>query len=62
MPLEDLFRIVRTSTWQYGQVILEGWAAGAPSWLHVSLGPPWREAARSGEALTFDGRRYVRVS
>ena len=31
----------------YGQVLLEGHAGGAPSWVHCSLGEPWRPRERS---------------
>ena len=45
--------IVNESGIKYGQVIRE------PSWLHVSLGAPWRPAAKCGQALqTSDAKTY----
>lgn len=39
----------------YGQVILEGVQKGRPTWIHLSLGEPWRPASRSRQALIMDG-------
>lgn len=45
--------IVHESGIPYGQVIRE------PSWVHVSLGAPWRPAPKCGQALqTSDGKTY----
>ena len=58
-PLEDVFRwIVTESGLAYGQVILEGHTAGKPTWIHLSLGAPYRPANRCGMALVFDGKNY----
>ena len=63
MDLRDAFDLIRRSSIPYGQVILEdGDGDGEPSWIHLSLGPPWRTEARSRQALIFDGRRYESVS
>lgn len=47
---------------KWGQLILEGWAVGRPSWIHVSLGAPYREASRSQQVLTFEAGKYMRVA
>ena len=47
----------------FGQVIHEDRRPGAEggAWLHVSLGAPWRAAARCGQALTWTpAEGYVR--
>lgn len=57
--LEDIMRwIVTESGLAYGQVILEGHTAGEPTWIHLSLGAPWRVGSQCQQALTFDGKSY----
>ena len=57
--LEDIMRwIVTESGLAYGQVILEGHTAGEPTWIHLSLGAPWRIGSQCQQALTFDGKSY----
>ena len=57
--LETVMRwIVTESNLHYGQVILEGHAPGEPSWIHLSLGSPWRLGSACMQALTFDGTAY----
>ena len=57
--LEDVMRwIVVESGLAYGQVILEGHTAGEPTWIHLSLGAPWRVGSQCMQALTFDGQSY----
>jgi hypothetical protein len=57
--LEDIMRwIVIESGLKYGQVILEGHTAGEPTWIHLSLGAPWRVGSQCQQALTFDGKGY----
>ena len=57
--LEDVMRwIVTESGLKYGQVILEGHTAGEPTWIHLSLGAPWRVGSQCMQALTFDGKSY----
>lgn len=57
--LEDVMRwIVTESGLKYGQVILEGHTAGEPTWIHLSLGAPWRVGSQCMQALTFDGKGY----
>jgi hypothetical protein len=57
--LETVMRwIVVESGLAYGQVILEGHTAGEPTWIHLSLGAPWRLGSACMQALTFDGKSY----
>jgi hypothetical protein len=48
--------IVMESGLRYGQCILE--RPPGRSWVHLSLGEPWRLASRSRQALIFDGKAY----
>jgi hypothetical protein len=58
--LEDVMRwIVTESGLAYGQVILEGHTAGNPTWIHLSLGAPYRLGSSCMQALTFDGKAYA---
>ena len=57
--LEHVMRwIVVDSGLAYGQVILEGYTAGEPTWIHLSLGAPYRLGSACQQALTFDGTSY----
>ena len=57
--LETVMRwIVTESNLHYGQVILEGHTAGEPTWIHLSLGTPWRLGSACMQALVFDGKSY----
>ena len=55
--VEDLHRwIVTESGLRYGQCILEKTAPARPfSWVHVSLGEPWRKDTLCRQALVYDG-------
>jgi hypothetical protein len=57
--LEDVMRwIVHDSGLHYGQVILEG-RHGPPTWIHLSLGQPYRVGSSCMQALvTTDGKTY----
>lgn len=58
--LDDVFRwVVTASGLSYGQAILEAHRPGPPTWIHLSLGVPWRPAGRSMQALRFDGTKYT---
>lgn len=58
--LEDVMKwIVTESGLRYGQVILEGHTAGEPTWIHLSLGAPYRVGSQCQQALVFDGRNYL---
>ncbi len=53
---EEVWNWVRKlSMLPFGQLILE------PSWIHVSLGYPFRSKASSGQVLTYDGRTYEHI-
>ena len=52
--------IWRDSGLKFGQLILEGWGGGAPGWIHLSLGAPWR-AANNGQVMTMKNGRYTVV-
>jgi len=43
----------------FGQVILEG---RIPSWIHLSLGEPWRPRSACRQILRWDGAKYSIVS
>jgi hypothetical protein len=59
-PLETVMRwIVVESGLSYGQVILEGHTKGEPTWIHLSLGAPYRLGSSCMQALTFDGKAYA---
>lgn len=54
--LEDVMRwIVTKSGLHYGQVILEGHVPNEPTWIHLSLGAPWRVGSKCQQALVYDG-------
>ena len=58
--LETVFCwIVTASNLQYGQAILEGRSPGKPTWIHLSLGAPYRVGSACQQALVFDGQRYA---
>ena len=57
VSVEELHRwIVTESGLPYGQCILEKTAPARPySWVHVSLGEPWRKDTLCRQALVYDG-------
>lgn len=63
--LETVFQRIRMSTIQFGQLILEGPdpAKGLSSWVHCSLGSPWRRVELCREVLYYSTRtgRYLRL-
>lgn len=53
--LYEVFAWVRDeSGLPYGQLILEGSIPDQPTWLHLSLGEPWRALDRCRQAMTWD--------
>ena len=55
---EELHKwIVTESGIKFGQCILE--KPPGKSWIHISLGAPWRDPKRCGESLHFDGKSYT---
>ncbi len=63
VPLKEAWEwIWKKSDLKFGQLILEGWAAGEPSWIHLSLGVPYRSSHKCGQVLTWDKKNgYVRI-
>lgn len=58
--LEHVMRwIVVESGLSYGQVILEGHTKGEPTWIHLSLGAPYRLGSSCMQALVYDGKGYA---
>lgn len=45
----------------YGQVLLEGADPKTPTWLHLSLGEPYRPAAKCRQALRWDAAHGYRA-
>ena len=55
---EELHKwIVTESGLKFGQCILE--KPPGKSWVHISLGAPYRDAKRCNESLYFDGKSYT---
>ena len=55
---EELHKwIVTESGLKYGQCILE--KPPGKSWVHISLGAPYRDQKRCNESLYFDGKSYT---
>lgn len=63
LPLREAFDRIRHAADQikFGQLILEGHNGVDFTWIHLSLGAPWRAADQCGEVLTFDGKVYRSV-
>jgi hypothetical protein len=61
LDLAETWRLIAESGLPFGQLILEGWAEGRPSWIHLST-VGQRSARRCGEVMTWDpARGYVVV-
>lgn len=57
VPLSDVFNwIAFESGIGFGQVILEGRDPAHPTWVHLSLGAPYRPAVKCGQALRWNAR------
>lgn len=55
VSLYEVFRWIRDdSGLPYGQVILEGSIPDQPTWIHLSLGEPWRDPSRCRQPMTWD--------
>jgi hypothetical protein len=58
VTVDDLHRwIVVESGIPFGQCILEKPPGSA--WIHISLGAPYRDPAKCGQSLYFDGKTYT---
>ena len=55
--------IWKDSSIAFGQLILEGSVPGAEnaSWIHISVGEPYRKPEKCRQVLVYDGSRYSRV-
>lgn len=67
VPLTTVFDWIRQeSGMHWGQLILEGWAPqeGDASWIHLSLGHPYRAEERSMQVLYYSirDRAYTRLA
>jgi len=50
VPLGELFNwIWKESNLEFGQLILEGYTSGQPTWIHISLGYPYRPKDKCGQ-------------
>jgi hypothetical protein len=38
----------------FGQLIMEGAEPDRPTWIHISIGEPYRPASRCGQTMTWD--------
>lgn len=61
VPCEDVFEwLWHGSQLSWGQLIGEGVVAGRMTWVHLSLGAPWRAPAKSGQVLRWDAAHGYR--
>jgi hypothetical protein len=65
VSLQTAFTRIASSDIQFGQLLLEGAdpEKGLASWIHLSLGEPWRPRERCREVLYFSTRtgKYTQV-
>jgi len=62
VDLREVFDWIRNeSGLEWGQLILEGNVKGMPSWIHMSLGHPWRPLAKSQQVLVMDAGKWTRL-
>ena len=55
VPLMAVFAWIRCeSGLAWGQLILEGIQADVPTWIHISLGYPWRAQEKCNQILVWD--------
>lgn len=48
---------------RFGQLIIERRRPGPWTWIHISLGAPWRDPSRCGQVMCSpDGKTYQRVT
>ena len=56
MGINEAFDKIRKSGVPYGQLIIE--TVGGRTWIHISLGIPFREASKCGQTYIYDGKTY----
>lgn len=62
IDLDSVFKWIWTdSGLKFGQLILEGWSAGHPSWIHISLCGN-RPPERCQMVMTYDGKQYIQLA
>lgn len=55
VPLVEVFDWIRKESGiAFGQLLLEGADPKNPTWIHLSLGAPYRDASKCGQALRWD--------
>ena len=60
VELTDVFNwIWKESGLNWGQLILEGWEVRKPTWIHISLGAPYRPKKTSQQVLKFEAGKYT---
>ena len=63
VALGEVFGWIRAESGiPFGQLILEGAEPGRPTWIHLSLGAPYRSPEKCGQALTWDRVNGYRVA
>lgn len=62
IDLDSVFKWIWTdSKLKFGQLILEGWSVGHPSWIHISLCGN-RPLEKCQMVMTYDGDKYIRLA
>lgn len=51
VPLREVWEWVARSALPFGQLLLEGYVGGEPSWIHLSLGAPYRDPSKCGQVM-----------
>ncbi len=59
MTVAEAFDILKNGLDSWGQLIDE--KVGSSSWIHLSLGEPYRDAAKCNQAYIYDGKTYTKV-
>lgn len=63
VALSTVYRwIVEESGLHFGQCLLEGVHGKPPTWIHLSLGEPWRALERSRQARQLDATTNTRIA
>lgn len=59
MSVKEAFDKIRKSGIPYGQLILE--TVGGKTWIHISLGVPFRDVSKCRQTYIYDGKNYMVV-